>query len=111
MSRTFDPIRALQAQVNVIEDESPAAMLCYYMTEFNLPAKVVANSVGLSPLTLYQYVESVDGVRPSVKTEALMKSAVSKLESLAARGLLELEGAPKARQDQLAALLAVEVSA
>ena len=111
MARTFDPIRAVQAQVSAIEDESPAAVLSYYVTEFNLPAKVVASSVGLSPLTLYQYVEAVDGVRPSDRTEALMKKACERMHALAASGTLELVGTPKERQEQLAALLAVDETA
>lgn len=111
MARTFDPIRAIQAQVSTIEDEYPAAVLSYYITEFALPVKVVAHSVGLSPLTLYQYVEAVDGVRPSDRTEALMKQACERLQALAARGALTLEGTSKEKQDQLAALLVVDETA
>lgn len=111
MPRTFDPARAVNAQIAVIEDESPAAMLGYYLTEFNLPVKVVAAAAGMAAPTLYQYIEAPECVRPAVNTESQIAALVARLHSLAAQGLLELPTSPMERRERLASLLAVEESA
>lgn len=110
MARTFDPARGVQSQIAAMEDETPASMLGYYMTEFSLPVKVVAAAAGLAPPTLYQYIEAPESVRPSAKTEEMIAATVTRLHALAEQGKLKLDGSPMERRERLAQLLAVEES-
>lgn len=108
MAKSFDPVRCIQTTVSAMEDDSPAAILTYYVTEFSLPAKVVAAHAGLSVQMLYNYADAEGGIRPTRQKNEGIAQVVERLKTLEQQGLLELVGTAAERSAQLTALLAVD---
>lgn len=108
MTRSFDPVRGIQTAVAAMEDDSPAAVLTYYVTEFSLPAKVVAAHAGLSIQMLYNYADADGGIRPTHSKVEGINRVVERLKTLEAQGLLELSGTAAERAAQLNDLLTVD---
>lgn len=108
MARTFDPVRCAQSAVAAMEDESPAALLVYYVTEFSLPAKVVAAHAGISVQMLYNYADAEGGVRPTNSKVDGIARVVERLKTLEAQGALAFTGTTAERHARLNNLLAVD---
>jgi hypothetical protein len=110
MARTFSDTSKIKANMAAFEDGSNAAQLVQFITEFNLPAKVVAAHAGVSVQTIYSYVDAEDGVRTTVQKEGQIAAVVARLKELEAAGKLQLTGNAYDRAEQLNSMLTVEPS-
>ena len=108
MARQYEESTAIRAGLNLMEDESPVSALIFFVTEYNLPAKVIAQCAGISVQTLYSYTNTEDGVRLTQQLEPKITRLVDRLKTLAAEGKLDISGSGFQRNMQLVDLLTVE---
>ena len=110
MARTYDENTCLDMQVLAMETGFVMHELGYFIAEYNLPARPLANLLEVSLQTVYFYADPTREQRPSLVVEQKATDLLERLKRLAESGLLELSGTPTQRAQHLTNLLVVDAS-
>lgn len=108
MAREYSEETILRVSLNAIEDDTPSVQLTLYMTDYSIPARVVAGVLGISVPTLYQHLNADEAVRLTRHVEPKVLKLLERLKTLAVEGKLNVLGSTAERNAELLELLTIE---
>lgn len=109
MSRVFTEATNLDLQAKALEEpDNLVYVLFQYLTTYELPAKTLANAIGVAPQTLYIWADPKAEVRPTDDVNTSLRRVLEKLKAAENKGLLPLEGNFKQRAAALTRLLSLQ---